>query len=214
MIFPGTCGTQVKICGVTNPHDAAVCRDAGADAVGFNFFSGSKRYVDPDAAIPWIRDLGPLPARVAVVVNPEPDLLEKIRSAGCFEWIQFHGDETPEKCRAAGFTDWIKAVRVPGEGLPEDALDFPAPAVLLDAWTTDAYGGSGKRLDWDYVRNLVSRHHTRRFLLAGGLDVHNVRQAVRIVRPHAVDVASGVELKPGKKEEYLVREFVRMAKQA
>ncbi len=203
---------QVKICGITNPCDARVCSEAGADALGFNFFSGSSRALDPADALPWIRDLGPAVPRVAVVVNPDGELLAKLREAGCFDWIQFHGDETPDFCAAAGFKFWVKAIRVMDHAALEKALEFQTPELLLDAWHPDAYGGTGKRLDWDLVRDFVAKNSDRKFLLAGGLNAHNVRQAVRIVRPHGVDVASGVELTPGKKEEYLVREFVRIAK--
>jgi len=205
---------QVKICGITNPYDARVCSEAGADALGFNFFPASSRGLDPENALPWIRDLGPAVLRVAVVVNPDGDLLAKLREAACFDWIQFHGDETPEFCAASGFKTWVKAIRVMDKDVLEKALEFETPELLLDAWHANAYGGTGKRLDWDLVREFVARNPDRKFLLAGGLTAHNVRQAVRIVRPHGVDVASGVELAPGKKEEYLVREFVRIAKMA
>lgn len=205
---------QVKICGITNPYDARVCSEAGADALGFNFFPGSSRGLDPENALPWIRDLGPAVLRVAVVVNPDGDLLAKLRKAACFDWIQFHGDETPEFCAAAGFKTWAKAIRVMDKDVLEKALEFETPELLLDAWHANAYGGTGKRLDWDLVREFVARNPDRKFLLAGGLTAHNVRQAVRIVRPHGVDVASGVEMAAGKKEEYLVREFVRIAKMA
>ncbi|TSA30173.1 MAG: phosphoribosylanthranilate isomerase [Verrucomicrobiaceae bacterium] len=203
---------QVKICGITNPYDARLSSEAGADALGFNFFSGSSRALIPADALPWIRDLGPTVLRVAVVVNPDGKLLAKLLAADCFDWIQFHGDETPEFCAASGFKFWVKAIRVMDHAALEKALEFETPELLLDAWRPDAYGGTGTRLDWDLVRNFVAKNSDRKFLLAGGLNAHNVRQAVRIVRPHGVDVASGVELTPGKKEEYLVREFVRIAK--
>ena len=141
------------------------------------------------------------------------ELLEKIRSAGCFEAIQFHGDESPEFCARAGFARWIKAVRVSGPDAVAGSLAFPTPHILFDGWTAEAYGGTGHRLDWGIARDCVVSHPDRRFILAGGLTAQNVRQAIRIVRPHAVDVASGVELNPRKKDEYLVREFLREAKQ-
>lgn len=204
-------GLAVKICGITNEADARMCVAAGAGALGFNFFPGSKRYLEPSEAIPWIRKLGESCPRIAVVVNPTLALLAELEAAACFEGIQFHGDESPEFCAQAGLKSWIKAVRVRDLADLESSLTFPAPAVLLDAWTPDAFGGTGKRLDWDLVRDFTLAHQDRRFILAGGLDVSNVRQAVRIVRPAAVDVASGVEVNPRKKEEYLVREFIRQA---
>ncbi len=208
MTFLSGGSPAVKICGITNPNDARVCLDAGADALGFNFFPGSKRFIDPTAGIPWIRELGDGIARVAVVVNPDEALLEKLAEAGCFEAIQFHGDETPEFCSRAGFAEWIKAIRVQSADSLSAALDFPTPAILLDSWSAGAYGGTGHRLDWDLARDFVRAHPAHRFLLAGGLDLSNVRQAVRIVQPAAVDVASGVESSPGKKDPYLVREFI------
>ena len=212
MSFLDSGGVRVKICGITNPADARMCLSAGADAVGFNFFPGSARYIAPEESIPWIRDLGDGAARVAVVVNASPDLLKKIRDAGCFDFIQFHGDETPEICGQAGFPHWIKALRVSGPEVVEGSLSFATPNILFDGWTPKAYGGTGQRLDWDVVRDFVAAHPDRRYLLAGGLNVQNVRQAIRIVRPHAVDVASGVEQSPRTKDEYLVRQFVREAK--
>ena len=180
---------------------------AGADALGFNFFAGSKRYLEIEQAIPWIRDLEGAD-RVAVVVNPEESLLENLRAAECFEAVQFHGDESPAFCAAAGFSVWIKAVRVrEGEALAT-SLYYNTPHILLDAWSAEAYGGTGKRLDWDLVRDFIIEQESRKFILAGGLDMRSVSQALRIIRPHAVDVASGVESNPRKKEEYLVREFI------
>lgn len=205
-------GTHVKICGITSPVDASMCIAAGADALGFNFFPGSPRHIDLDESIPWIRDLGDNVDRVAVVVNASEVMLDKLLMAGCFEIIQFHGDESPAFCEWAGFARWIKAVRVSDGSVVEGTLAFQTPNILFDGWTANAYGGTGQRLDWDIVRDFVTSHPERRFILAGGLNVQNVRQAIRIVRPHAVDVASGVELNPRKKEEYLVREFIRAVK--
>lgn len=200
---------RVKICGITTEADARMCIAAGTDALGFNFYRGSKRYLAPLTAIPWIQKLDESIDRVAVVVNPEEELLETIRAAGCFDAVQFHGDETPGFCEWAGMARWIKAVRVRSAEAMEAALAFDTPNLLFDAWLEGAYGGTGLRLDWDAVRDFVIGVRDRRFILAGGLTVHNVRQAIRIVRPHGVDVAGGVELVPGKKEEYLVREFIK-----
>jgi len=212
MSFLESEGVQVKICGITNPADAGMCVRAGADAIGFNFSPGSPRFIEPEDSIPWIRELGNEADRVAVLVNPPEELLEKIREAGCFEAVQFHGDESPEFCNRAGVARWIKAIRVSGPDVVEGALSFPTPNILFDGWSPNAYGGTGRRLDWDLIRDFVISHPERRFLLAGGLHAQNVRQAIRIVRPHAVDVASGVELNVRKKDEYLVRQFLHGAK--
>ncbi len=209
MNFFETGSVRVKICGITSEEDARMCKQAGADALGFNFYRGSKRYLDPAEALPWIRDLGHAVTRVAVVVNPSEELLRELREAGCFEAIQYHGDESPTFCDWVGFSPWIKAFRVRSEASLQSVALYETPNLLLDAFVEGAYGGTGTRLDWDMVRDYVAANPGPRYILAGGLTVDNVRQAVRIVRPHAVDVAGGVELTPGKKEEYLVREFIR-----
>ena len=212
MSFLGSEGVHVKICGITNPADAAMCVKAGADAIGFNFFPGSPRAIDPEDSIPWIRALGNRAARVAVLVNPREELLKMIREAGCFEALQFHGDESPEFCVHAGVARWIKAIRVSGPDVVGGALSFPTPNILFDGWSPKAYGGTGQRPDWDLVRDFVISHPERRLILAGGLHAQNVRQAIRIVRPHAVDVASGVEKDVRTKDESLVWKFLHEAK--
>lgn len=205
---------QTKICGLTDQADAELALAAGVDALGFNFFSGSKRFLDFEQNRDWISQLDDSAARVAVVVNPEEGFLASLRDSGCFDAVQFHGDESPEFCARAGFPNWIRAIRVKDDASLEEALQFDTPHLLLDAWSAHAYGGTGKRLDWDVVRGFVLAHPDRQVILAGGLTPHNVREAIRIVRPHAVDVASGVELDPGRKDEYLVREFLSAARAA
>lgn len=200
---------RVKICGITRESDARDVIDAGADALGFNFWPRSKRYLEPTAAFSWIRDL-PEVTRIAVVVNPEIELLELIHGAGCFDAIQFHGDESPEFCAEYGGARWLKAFAVSPENreLPKMFLteDF-----LLDAPTVE-YGGSGTTADWTAAADLVESHAPKRFFLAGGLTPANVAAAVRGVRPHGVDVASGVEKSPGIKDLEKVQEFIRQAK--
>lgn len=205
---------RAKICGLTSPEDAETALACGADALGFNFFPGSKRHIDFAENRDWIAALAGRTQRIAVVVNASVEELAVLRDSGCFEAVQFHGDETPEFCAAAGFPVWIRAARVKDASTFQEALRYDTPHLLLDAWCESAYGGTGKRLNWDLVRDFVIEHRDRRVILAGGLTPHNVREAVRIVRPHAVDVASGVELDPRRKNDYLVREFVKAAKTA
>ena len=202
---------RVKICGITNPEDAEAAIRSGADALGFNFAIQSKRRLDFLKAKSWISALAGKITRIAVVVNPLPEDLADLQDAGCFEAIQFHGDETPEFCASAEFSTWIRAIRVKDHTSVEEALKYPTPYLLLDAWAPDQYGGTGKRLDWDRVRDIIIAHPDRKFILAGGLDPSNIRDAVRIVRPYGVDVAGGVEIDPLHKDEYLVREFIRIA---
>lgn len=205
-----------KICGITTPEDALVCIEAGASALGFNFYPPSPRSIPVDDDLGWVkklkvdyRDV----AFVAVVVNPDDMLLARLRSAGCFDAIQFHGDETPEFCAAEskGFLRWIKALRVRSEPDLATALSFETPFLLLDAAVPGTYGGSGETTDWGLAADFVTRHPATRVLLAGGLTPGNVAGAVRRVRPHAVDTASGVESEPGRKDVSKVADFIREA---
>ena len=201
----------VKICGITNEADAAMCIDAGAAALGFNFYSGSKRFIEPDKCLDWIGKMEGAVDRVAVVVNADSDLLSKICDSGCFEFIQFHGDETPAHCISSGGKDWIRAVRVKDNSALEAALDYSTPHLLLDAWSPVAYGGTGDVADWKMLRDFVARNSTRKFVLAGGLTPENVAEAIRVVSPSAVDVAGGVESEPRRKDAILVRQFIAAA---
>jgi phosphoribosylanthranilate isomerase len=201
-------GVGVKVCGITRAADAESCIDAGVDALGFNFFSGSKRYVDPKTAIEWIRDLEGAVTRVAVLVNASEELLGSVRESGCFEFIQFHGDETPDECARSGGRQWIKALRVrPGDSLDAPGL-YGTPHLLLDAWSPTEYGGTGLLTDRAVVSEIIHKFPQKRFALAGGLTPRNVAEAISAVHPAVVDVAGGVESAPGIKDVSLVRAFI------
>ena len=167
-------GVGVKVCGITRAGDAASCIAAGVDALGFNFFSGSKRYVNPATALDWIRDLAGTVTRVAVVVNASEELLGALRESGCFEFIQFHGDETPDECARSGGRQWIKALRVrPGDSVVAPGL-YCTPHLLLDAWSPTDYGGTGLLTDRAVVGEIIHKFPQKRFALAGGLTPRNV----------------------------------------
>ena len=205
-----------KICGITTPEDALGCIEAGAAALGFNFYPPSPRSIPAGDDLAWIKKLNadyPDIALVAVVVNHDEALLGRLRSAGCFDAIQFHGDESPETCVAGaeGFSRWIKALRIRSEADLEPALSFKTPYLLLDAAVPGTYGGSGHAIDWDLAAGFVSAHPVKRVILAGGLKPDNVASAVAKVHPHAVDVASGVESAPGAKDPAKVRELITAA---
>jgi phosphoribosylanthranilate isomerase len=202
-----------KVCGITSWEDAVMAIESGAGALGFNFYPPSPRSIPADADLGWIRDLGmafPDIARVAVVVNPDEPLLQKLREADCFEAIQFHGDESPEFCtkEGAAFNYWIKALRVRSEEDLAVSVEFSTPFLLLDAAVPGSYGGSGKTLDWSLAAKFVAGYPGKKVLLAGGLTPNNVSAAVAQVHPHAVDVASGVESAPGQKDPEKVRAFI------
>lgn len=202
---------RVKICGVTCAEDAATVVSAGADAIGINLYPGSKRFVEMEAVAPWVREL-PL-TRVAVVVNADAALVDRIVAADCFDAIQFHGDESPAFC-AATPCPWLRAVRVSGPEALADALGYETAHLLLDAFAVTGYGGTGNRLDLDLAARFVRGQPGRRITLAGGLQPDTVAAAVRTVTPHGVDVASGVEtpMDPRRKDAAKVRDFVAAAR--
>lgn len=205
---------RVKICGITREEDALAAIECGADALGFNFFPGSKRYVKPEQTLEWITGLPGTCSRVAVVVNAEPQLLERLRGAGCFEALQLHGDEPPEACRQPGFKQVIRAVRTTDDASLRHALEHPAKWLLLDAAVAGTYGGTGRTIDWKLAAAFTLENRDRAVILAGGLDADNVVKAIRLVRPRAVDVAGGVESSPGRKDAAKMRAFMAAAKGA
>jgi phosphoribosylanthranilate isomerase len=204
---------RVKICGITTEADARLCIEAGVSALGFNFYLGSSRHISIDA-LPWIRGLEGLVDRVAVVVNAPADLLQTLIASGCFEMIQFHGDETPDQCASAGAAVWMKAIRAKDRASLDDSRLFETPRILLDAWSPSAYGGTGQTADWKMLADFVAGNPSRQFVLAGGLNPGNVADAIRSVRPAAVDVAGGVESAPGRKDPAKVRDFLQAAREA
>jgi len=202
-----------KICGITTPEDALACIEGGAAALGFNFYPPSPRSIPSGADLSWIkklkvdyRDV----AFVAVVVNPDEELLGRLHAAGCFDAIQFHGDETADFCVEEGkrFSHWIKALRVRSEADLVPAMAYATPYLLLDAAVPGTYGGSGETTDWGLAAEFVTKHPEKRVILAGGLTPENVDGAVRRVHPHAVDTASGVESEPGRKDLTKVRSLI------
>ncbi len=197
---------KVKICGITNYEDAAMVVDQGADALGFNFFPKSMRYIDPEEARKIIRRIPPFVVTVGLFVNvaEQSQVSATARAAGV-QALQLHGDETPEYC--SGLSGWtlIKALRIGKKGIQEDPDAYPVQAFLLDAKDDTLFGGTGKSFDWNLARNIRRVHP---IILAGGLTPENVREAIRIVDPYAVDVCSGVESAPGKKSAQKVMEFM------
>ncbi len=200
---------KVKICGITNSEDAAAAVDFGADALGFVFFGGSPRYIQPKEAAKIIRIIPPIVQTVGVVVNECSDDLERIIAESGVDVIQLHGEELPEVCRSSRRT--IKAIRV-------KSLDSLAPleefkgmvsAFLLDAYTPDVLGGTGRLFNWDIA---VEAKRFGKIILAGGLTPDNVADAVRYVMPFAVDVSSGVEAAKGRKDHERMRIFIERAK--
>lgn len=206
----GTMMVKVKICGVGNAGDALAAASAGADAVGFNFYRPSPRYIDPERAHAIRLNLPPFLAAVGVFVDKPPESVREIAEYCGLDYVQLHGHESPMTVSRLKDLGVIKAIRVGDDEDLGQIEKYDAAAFLLDTRVEGTPGGTGKTFDWKIARRAASR---ARIVLAGGLTPENVADAVRIVRPYAVDVASGVEEEPGQKSRKLVEEFVRCAKE-
>ena len=200
---------RVKICGVTSEEDARAAIALGADALGFNLWPGSKRHIDLDRAFSWIRGLPPLVTRVAVVVNVSLDEARRVAAHPAIDLVQFHGDEDEAYCAqfAACGRTFIKALRIRDAASLENLDRFSTPSLLLDADAGAAYGGTGRQLDPVLAAEAARRFPEVNIILAGGLNPENVAEAIRVARPYAVDVASGVEAAPGRKDQTKMARF-------
>jgi phosphoribosylanthranilate isomerase len=189
---------KVKVCGITNYEDARLACDQGVDALGFNFYPSSPRYIRPEDARSIIRRLPPFAMTVGLFVNIREfsEVIETAQAAGV-QVLQLHGDESPEYCRELARWTLIKVLRIGESEIPVNFQDYAVQAFLLDARDDVLFGGTGKSFDWRLAQSIQSFCP---IILAGGLRPDNVREAIRIVRPYAVDVCSGVEGRPGKKD--------------
>ena len=196
---------RIKICGVTAPQDAVACAAHGVDAIGLVFADGSPRRVELPAAAAIAAAAGPFITTVALFRDNEPELIEAVLDKLRPTLLQFHGRETREECERYGWP-YLKALPM-GSGKPFNELAAPfetACGLLVDAHGEDEAGGSGKCFNWAQI----PANCTQPIILAGGLRPTNVAEAIRLVRPYAVDVSSGVESSPGRKDHALIRKFV------
>jgi phosphoribosylanthranilate isomerase len=215
---------KIKICGLTNESDALAAIDAGADAIGLNFYRGSKRYVTSAEARPIVGAVGNRVDKIGVFVNAPADEICCVCDSVGLQWVQLHGNEPPELLASLGNRfSIVRARRYDERGLPAVSDDISAclktggrtlKAVLLDAALAGQFGGTGHALDWRKLENYPASTRGIPLILAGGLTPENVAEAIRIVRPQAVDVASGVESSPGKKDAAKMRDFVAAAQEA
>jgi phosphoribosylanthranilate isomerase len=203
--------TRTKICGITRVEDALAAAAAGADAIGLVFVAKSPRHVMPEQAAEIAAALPPFVTRVALFVNPDAAQVEAVLRRARPDALQFHGEEPPAFCRSFG-VPYLKAARVrPGVDLLQfAALHADAQGFLLDAWSEAAHGGTGERFDWA----LIPPDLPRPVILAGGLHPGNVAEAVRAVRPWAVDVSSGVEAAKGIKDAAKIAAFIKEVRDA
>ncbi|NCC49612.1 MAG: phosphoribosylanthranilate isomerase [Spartobacteria bacterium] len=203
-------GPFVKICGLTSAEDVRAVVALKPDAVGFVFWAPSKRYVTPRQVAEWAALIPSDILKVGVFVDAGRDvILETVRQAG-LEVVQLHGGEAPEACDGFPVQVW-KALHL--DRVDERSLSaYQVDAFLIDSYSTDAPGGTGRCCDWRAVRTFVEKVSTP-VLLAGGLESANVREALEQTRPWGVDVSSGVEKAPGVKDRLLVKEFIEQCRQ-
>jgi phosphoribosylanthranilate isomerase len=201
--------TRVKICGITNLADAQVAAKAGADALGFVFYEKSPRFISMKTAAEISRALPPFIIRVGVFVDPSEELVLKTVAECGLTLLQFHGDEPPEFCAQFGLMS-MKAFRIHGIESLKELPKYKTDAWLLDAYSSDTLGGTGGVFNWDLA--VEAQKLGRPVFLAGGLTPENIAEAIQKVRPFGVDVSSGVESSPGKKDHTKVRAFINAAK--
>lgn len=186
----------IKICGITNLEDAQTAVDLGADIIGFNFYPQSPRYIEPARAVAIIEKLPAFVDTAGIFVNADPSNIRELTREGYLNWIQLHGDESPEYCEQ--FTGWnlktIKAIRVRSKESLAEATRYRTFAVLLDAYDPARYGGTGERFDWSLLEAGLQP-----VFLAGGINPDNITRALQ-QGTFGVDICSGIEASPGKKD--------------
>jgi phosphoribosylanthranilate isomerase len=198
--------TKIKICGITNKVDAIAAADLGVDMLGFVFYNKSKRYVDAHEVAEIVNELPENVSRVGVFVNEDKDAVIRIAEDAFLDTLQFHGDETPKYCEF--FKDKykvIKAFKLRSRADLKQVNSYDTDYYLFDTFQTDCPGGTGKRFDWTMLKDFEI---LKPMILSGGLDPDNVKAAIKEVAPFAVDVSSGVESAPGKKDPKLLKKFV------
>lgn len=201
---------RIKICGITTAGDAALAASLGADAIGINFYKGSRRHVPVSEAAPIVAAVRGKAVPVGVFVNELPETMEEICRLLHIEVVQLSGHEPPAVASRLKFQR-IKAVHVRDGSEMFLHRNYPCDAFLLDASVPGEFGGTGKPFDWGKI---ASMKPAKPWILAGGLNAGNVASAIRIARPDGVDVASGVESTPGKKDPNMMKSFINNAKEA
>jgi phosphoribosylanthranilate isomerase len=202
---------RIKICGITNIGDAYWAAEFEADALGFIFYPKSRRSITPERAKEIIQKLPGSMGRVGVFVNQEIQAVKEIVSFCGLRLIQLHGDESPQYCAQFPRSTLIKTVSVCTEEEVQKLVNYPVKAILVDAHEPGLYGGTGKNSDWALALKVKKTHS---LILAGGLNRENIKRAIDTVRPCAVDINSGVETSPGKKDPYKIREIMEIIRGA
>jgi phosphoribosylanthranilate isomerase len=203
---------KIKICGITNPTDAEIAVAAGADALGFVMYGKSPRWVEPAVARSIIAGLPPFVLAVGVFVNEEAERVRALMDECGFALAQLHGDESALYCQNLG-RPVLKALRLKDRETVLALAEFQGRAnvrgILIDAFSDQAYGGTGQTVDWTVAQEAA---RSTPVILAGGLSPGNIAEAIRMVRPYGVDVSSGVEKSPGKKDHHKLKAFIKAAR--
>jgi len=199
--------TQVKICGITNKDDALFAAQCGAAALGFIFYPPSPRYITPEDARKIIPTLPDKVVKVGVFVNEKGETIKQVMEYCALDMIQLHGDESPEFCRQFPSSIVIKTISLTNDDDLKNAFCYGDAAILVDSRHRGLYGGTGKKVDWDLA---VVIRNKKPLILSGGLNEGNITEAIRTVAPAALDLNSGVELSPGKKDHLKLARIFEM----
>jgi phosphoribosylanthranilate isomerase len=201
---------NVKICGIRTLEEANAAVAAGADALGFNFWPRSARYIEPSAAQEIINNVSPVVSRVGVFVNEDANRVMDLALQLGLHAVQLHGDESPEFCESLNSLKTIKALRVDQDFDLSVINNYRVNMILLDSNVDGIYGGTGQRFDW---RIAIEAKRLSPIVLAGGLTLENVGDAIKQVQPDAIDVCSGVEAEPGRKDLEKIQTFMKIVAQ-
>jgi phosphoribosylanthranilate isomerase len=202
--------TEIKICGITNMEDASYVAQCGADAIGFIFYPKSPRYVAPETAKKIIETITTKITTVGVFVNHDVvEVKETIDFCG-LDMVQLHGDESPAYCGQFPRSQVIKAFALRTEDDLENMKEYPVKAILVDAYHPQHHGGTGEQSDWILAAKVKGTHP---LILAGGLSMTNIQEAIEHASPHAVDINSGAELSPGKKDHQKIKAIIELVYQ-
>ena len=209
-------GILIKICGITNAADALAAIDCGADALGFNFVSHSKRYLDINSAAYWMATLPSSAFRVAILANPSFEEAIGMAELPFIDALQLHGNESPALCQrlAECGIQFAKAIPVSNEASLQNAASFHTSTIVLDSTSEGQFGGSGRAFPWELARQFAQAKPALKIVLAGGLTPENVGSAIAEARPFGVDVTTGVESSPGRKDHARMRAFIDAALRA
>lgn len=201
--------TRIKICGITRLEDARVASNLGVDALGFIFYQKSPRYIQPEMARTIITSLPPFVNRVGVFVNESPETVLQIAQSTGIDTVQLHGSESPDLCSSIStLLPVIKAFSIQSVNDLSQLQNYNVQGLLLDTWSGQMLGGSGKTFDWNIARKATEMYEN--IILAGGLGPSNLEDALNLVQPYAVDINSGIEIMPGVKNPHKIRDVVKI----